>query len=370
MRIFNFNNIFLGTASKKYVKPALKELCNLDPDFKLIDRFPEGIFSFAISYDRKKFIEDINNCPPVFLRHIHPVEKMILIGESGNAPEAILEEITSFFVRIPPGRKVSIQTRRIPGQYKYTLYTFKQLIDPYMKKNCGAKPTVKFPDLIISIFITDSTRIDYKRSLTCSGISCPQLPPPTSSFGLIGLSSPDENLCEWSGGTVRFEREDKQVSRAEFKLLEAFTIFPIELKPGASALDLGSSPGGWTRILAKKGCRVTAVDLAPLDRNIEKMRGVHFIRQDARHFRGTNDSFDIVTCDMNRDPIQAARAILSMTRAFKTGASLIMTIKFTGKNYKKIIDKTLKILKDCFVINRVRQLYHNRDEVTVWGNKK
>jgi hypothetical protein len=46
-------------------------------------------------------------------------------------------------------------------------------------------------------------------------------------------------LSDWAGGVRRFAREEGQLSRSEFKLLEAFEVFDISVPQKGLALDLG-----------------------------------------------------------------------------------------------------------------------------------
>ena len=73
--------------------------------------------------------------------------------------------------------------------------------------------------------------------------------------GYLGLSHAADNVSDWAGGARRFKREKGQVSRAEFKLLEAMELFGLSLRAGGTALDLGAAPGGWTRIMRKQSER-------------------------------------------------------------------------------------------------------------------
>lgn len=347
----------------------MDELKNAAPDIKKIDNYPEGIFSFAIKENKDAFISRIISEKPVYLRHIHPVDILIPILDPRSTPDTVLEGVIPLIGKIQSGKKVAVQARRIPGNYDWTLFSIKKAIDEYLTGNTGIIPAVKQPDLIISIFITDSSRIDYQKSINYN-IQQDFAPPSFwNGFILAGISTPRENLCEWSGGIVRFAKEDDQVSRAEFKLLEAFEVFGIKIRPNSSALDLGASPGGWTRVLAEAGCRVTAVDRAPLDPSISGKNNVRYIQRDARHFRDEKDVYDIVTCDINGDPIQAARALTGTAPSIRKGSPLIMTVKLSGKSQDKIIEKTVKTLKEAFSIERIRQLYHNRDEITVYALK-
>lgn len=76
-------------------------------------------------------------------------------------------------------------------------------------------------------------------------------------------------------GVVRFvEDRESAPSRAYLKLWEVFTLLGTSPKPGELCLDLGSSPGGWTWVLASLGARVFSLDRAPLDPRIDRMPGV------------------------------------------------------------------------------------------------
>ena len=70
-------------------------------------------------------------------------------------------------------------------------------------------------------------------------------------------------------GAVRFV-EDRQgpPNRAYLKLWEFFTRVGKAPRPGELCLDLGSSPGGWSWVLAGLGARVFSVDKAPLAPNV------------------------------------------------------------------------------------------------------
>jgi len=371
LRIYSFNNHYIGTANRKFVKSAIKELKAMCPDVKVIDRFPEGIFTFRINLHREVFYYRLQENPPIFLRHIHPIDRMFFLSKGIFPPDASARAVTSLSHLIKPGRKISVQARRIPGEYDYTLFTFKKKLDPVLANEHYGIPAVKKPDQILSIYVSDSSAIDHTQSATCQLGECRD-GPPTSWEGIVfmGVSTPQENLCEWSGGQVRFAREDRQKSRAEFKLLEAFEVFPIPVEKNGFALDLGASPGGWSRILLQKGFLVTAVDRAPLDHEIQSEKKLRFVKQDALHFRDEPDKYHIITNDINRDPVQSAQAMTAIAPSLKKNFPFVMTIKLTGKSFEKILEKVKKRLEDVFDICGIRQLFHNREEVTIWGVRK
>lgn len=77
---------------------------------------------------------------------------------------------------------------------------------------------------------------------------------------------------------VKQAQKDGYRSRASYKLLELLDKDRL-LRPGMSVVDVGSAPGGWSQVLARrlKGQgRVLATDILPMD----AVEGVHFIQGD------------------------------------------------------------------------------------------
>ncbi|MCW3060564.1 MAG: ribosomal large subunit methytransferase, partial [Capsulimonas sp.] len=101
----------------------------------------------------------------------------------------------------------------------------------------------------------------------------------TPTTGYLGVSPARRNLSAWPGGKHRFKREDGQISRAEFKLLEALSVFGVSLPRGGTALDIGAAPGGWTRVLRAAGLGVVALDPAELDVRLAGDPGVVHVRR-------------------------------------------------------------------------------------------
>ena len=79
---------------------------------------------------------------------------------------------------------------------------------------------------------------------------------------------------------VKRARSEGYASRAAYKLIELDARHRF-LKPGATVVDLGAAPGGWSRVAAErvragKGGRVVAIDLLAM----EAIPGVEFLRLD------------------------------------------------------------------------------------------
>ena len=64
---------------------------------------------------------------------------------------------------------------------------------------------------------------------------------------------------------VHQARQQGWRARSVFKLKELDERFEL-LRRGARVIDLGAAPGSWTQYAVKRGCRVVAVDLLPVQR--------------------------------------------------------------------------------------------------------
>ncbi|CAA9549695.1 MAG: 23S rRNA (cytidine(2498)-2'-O)-methyltransferase [uncultured Thermomicrobiales bacterium] len=182
-------------------------------------------------------------------------------------------------------------------------------------------------------------------------------------FGLNGLSSA---LTDWPGGRVRLAKPKGQISRSEFKLEELFRMGELELPAAGIAVDLGASPGGWTRILRQRGLRVWAVDPAALDPRIARDPEVHHIRTTAGDFLSTTTlKPDLIVNDMRMAAELSASVMLSASRVLKPGGLGVQTLKIAPNRAMATVQTALRMLRQEYEIVFVRQLHHNRNEVTV-----
>jgi 23S rRNA (cytidine2498-2'-O)-methyltransferase len=183
---------------------------------------------------------------------------------------------------------------------------------------------------------------------------------------LLGLNGAASALSDWPGGHVRLAKPKGQISRSEFKLEELFRTTGLKPPEGGLALDLGASPGGWTRILRAHGLDVVAVDPADLDPRLRNDRHIRHVRTTAGPFLDrTTDRFDIVVNDMRMDPAMSTGLMLAAAKHLKPGGLLILTLKLSPKGAVKAVRDALARLDAAVDIELVRQLHHNRDEVTV-----
>jgi 23S rRNA (cytidine2498-2'-O)-methyltransferase len=188
---------------------------------------------------------------------------------------------------------------------------------------------------------------------------------------ILGLNRLQYSLSDWPGGRMRLARSDDRVSRSEFKLEEAIQTFGLDLghggeKVGGKALDLGASPGGWTRILRQQGLEVWSVDPGELDPRVTADRRVHHVKATAGNFFRSNQvKFDVVVNDMRMDQVMSARVMLDAVPHLRRGALAIVTLKGGGRNPLDSARRGLDVLSKEYDVLHARQLHHNRREITV-----
>lgn len=182
----------------------------------------------------------------------------------------------------------------------------------------------------------------------------------------LGLNSRANAIEDWPGGRVRLAKPKGQVSRAEFKLEELFRSTEIAFPDGGRAIDLGASPGGWTRILRQHGFEVWAVDPADLDARLDDDTGVHHVRSTAGPFLAKfGDDVDLIVNDMRMEPELSASVMVSAADRIRDGGMAIQTLKVTPSDALGTIRRASKLLRQRYRIVWIRQLQHNRNEVTV-----
>lgn len=201
---------------------------------------------------------------------------------------------------------------------------------------------------------------------------------PDKSSVLIGTSDP-HNSSPALMGIVRQSMPTEAPSRSTMKLAEAIEVFLDRseqtrlLRAGMQAVDLGAAPGGWTWQLVKRGIRVTAVDNGPMKGAPAKHPLVEHLKQDGFKFV-PRKAVDWLVCDMVEKPSKVATLIGDW---FAAGwcKHAIFNLKLPMKQRLVAVDSALggirKRLDDEGINYRMvaKQLYHDRDEITVFLTK-
>jgi len=248
-----------------------------------------------------------------------------------NAPE-LSQALIDLCENIPVGQNFSIQIRK-KSDFSFPQHVEDKLIAQGHIKN-DSQPT-----WVLSIFVHQDTLY-------------------------AGASYCKDNLSDWNGGMQRFKKADDSISRAEFKLLEALSVFNINLSHSKTALDLGAAPGGWSKVLLERGLEVTAVDPANLSEAILKHPNLIHIKDVAERLK-PKAPYDIIVNDMRMDMIASCKIMLDLAKHLATNGLAIMTLKLPHKEWYKNTKRAMNMLERAYNVKAARQLFHNRSEVTV-----
>lgn len=198
---------------------------------------------------------------------------------------------------------------------------------------------------------------------------------PDKNRALIGTSDP-HNSAAAHMGIQRLKMPHDAPSRSYLKLAEAFEVFLSKeeqkkwLSPGLYAVDLGAAPGGWTWQLLQRGLKVIAVDNGPLKGVVAKHPAVKHLRQDGFRYR-PKQAVDWLVCDMVEQPAKIAALMADWLTSGATTRA-IFNLKLPMKKRVEALANALDSIRTALDAKGIRyrleakQLYHDREEVTVF----
>jgi 23S rRNA (cytidine2498-2'-O)-methyltransferase len=357
----------LVTAHPEFIDVAFNELKRFDRKLHYVELLAPDILLCGfpretIAHDVTTIMRQAAEQRPIFVRHLAPVQDVIQLSNTENGIGELALAIAKLpaFVLLERGQHFAVQTRLIQTdietasahdkKHTYSSGHVNQLLAEAIAEETGAVESIKKPQVVVSLLCT-------------------------MEKAYLGISLTKDNLSDWPGGARHFAQTTEQISRAEFKLLEALEVFGVTLSSQGLALDLGAAPGGWTRLLLEAGMNVVAVDPAKLDDrlsrqpHLEHYRGyaeVYLQEKIKRHRK-----FDIITNDMRMDAREAARLLVEASKCLRTDGFIISVLKLPHARPEidplKNVNEALRLLSKHFGIVHARQLFHNRQEVTVFS---
>ena len=334
------------TAAADFADLAHAELVRAEPDAYFLPDIGPGMTPVRLNGRFLALAERWRQQPPIFVRHICPVQTIVSLAAI-TAPLAELRRVVraELIDLIDPGLPFSVQTRILAGA-PYKPFDINHNLAQTIQAETGAPLDVRQPAQILSVVVTPD--VVY-----------------------LGWSLAIHNLSDWAGGARRLARREGQISRAEFKLLEALAVFQIRLPPRGIALDLGAAPGGWTHILRQHEQYVTAVDPAELHPRLQADKNVRHKQMSAEAYLAQHpDQFDLIVNDMRLDGRDSARLMLRYAPHLYEHGLALMTLKLPRSDdaaggRAQVIDHSLRILRRAYQIANARQLFHNRSEITI-----
>lgn len=342
------------TAHPEFSQVAVSELKQLDKRLTRIEELADGI-TLCEAPDVASLMQRVAREKPIFVRHLAPVQAIATL----NTTERDIGTIATALAELPTFRLLErgshfavqsrlIQTDRSKGERLYSSGQLNRVLAEAFAEETGAIEDIKKPQIVLSILCT-------------------------MQKGYLGISAAEDNLSSWPGGARQFASRPEQISRAEFKLLEALEVFGVSLPERGYALDLGAAPGGWTRLLLDTGLQVVAVDPANLDPRVARRAHLEHYRSYAENYLEEalrkHTRFDIIVNDMRMDAREAARLLVRASPCLRTEGFVLSVFKLPHATH--VIDplenlkSALHILSTSYGIVQAHQLYHNRQEITV-----
>lgn len=181
---------------------------------------------------------------------------------------------------------------------------------------------------------------------------------------LSGVGPAARALSLAPGGRLRAKVPGDRPSRAARKLAEAFAWFGVTPEPGETCVDLGAAPGGWAWLLLQYRARVIAVDPAKLRPDLLTRRGLVHVQRSAFDFV-PDEPVDWLFCDMAWRPLEVAQMLARWARR-KWASLLVANFKLPMKRKAEMVrDVRATLEAGGWRGVRTRQLYHDRDEITL-----
>ncbi|MGM0554453.1 MAG: 23S rRNA (cytidine(2498)-2'-O)-methyltransferase RlmM [Pseudomonadota bacterium] len=177
------------------------------------------------------------------------------------------------------------------------------------------------------------------------------------------------------GGILRLRASRAAPSRSALKLEEAWYQFlPAEdwgqrLAEGMTAVDLGAAPGGWTWQLVRRGMYVHAVDNGPMNADLMATGQVEHHRADAFGWQPPAP-VNWLVCDIVDKPARVTARIADWLVAGWCREA-IFNLKLPMRRRWQTVEDCLAHLRmrleEAEAVHhlRARQLYHDREEITV-----
>ena len=160
-------------------------------------------------------------------------------------------------------------------------------------------------------------------------------------------------------------------SSAYRKLEEAFRTMQISPTATDHCVDLGASPGGWTKALRRYGASVTAVDRAELNGELMQDKLVTFVQGDAFAFSpldtdggGGGKAVDWMVSDAIPEPHRVPELLEAWCQG-KWARRMVVTMKFKGDPDWEQLARAGDVAAAAGYAYRSKHFFNNKNEVTL-----
>lgn len=343
------SSAYIITYTPYFKNVAAREVASIDDSIKVRRDISDGLALITSEEPQDKFLDILNENPPIFLKHIMPVMEAGEIEGDLEKDRDILLTTAKTVVDMSPGSKFAVQCRVVGSGLPYSAKDIEVYIgDAYYEKGCI--PTFSDREILNDDIFVISVLIHGKNYY-------------------MGFSKSNQNLNFHSDeARIRARAGKREISRAESKLVEALATFGVELDGNGTALDLGAAPGGWSKVLADYGYQVLAVDPAALHPDLENHPQIRHFKLKAQDLK-LDDPLDLIVNDMNMEPQKTAVIMNESAHLLREGGLAIVTFKLPY-NAQRGIKEAVSILEKEYDVLKIRSLFHNRQEVTALLKRK
>ena len=332
---------FIVTTSAGFDAQARLELRRLLPGSRATSLFLKGNILLFADFEEGEVLARLGEAETRLISHVFPVQAQVDISTDRSGLQAVAEA-ASAVGRIRPGETFVVRAHR-RGQHEWPARELERSVATRLQELTGEVGEILPPiawQVTVQIY---------------------------QGVGYVGVNHPAELMVKELQVTRKYAPGERPLNRAQWKLREALEEFGLELPAEAWALDLGSAPGGWALVLAERSAHVVAVDPAELDPSVTARANVEHLKMRAEEVLGRleyRERFDLLTCDMNIDPAEAAGILVRMAPALKPGAPAIMTIKYITHRRSEHEREAREVLGAAYEDMRIKRMPHNARETT------
>ena len=162
---------------------------------------------------------------------------------------------------------------------------------------------------------------------------------------------------------------ERPLNRSERKMQELIERFPFIFKNLNCVVDIGSSPGGWAKMLSKKAKKVYAIDTGELKIKANNIIHIKKRAECVDFEKDINEEIDLITNDTNLYPDESIFLTLKFAKYLKTNGYIIHTLKARKPTTKKEdLEQVLNILnhyKNIKIYKIINLKANTKNELTL-----
>ncbi len=374
---------YLVFFDKRFLDQIIKELENLSSkSYRIESYLSDDVVVASMEVEWKELEADFSK-NAVFIERILPIYARL----KPEIDENFASELYTLLTKMVNGEAARLEVLKIGSKDTRNAKSIEVELGKRLE-GMGIRMSMESPSHIVYLVLGND----------CSYLSMLKF---TDSYS--------SSLDKFRSRNIDAELTSNRINRAEFKIYEAFNQFNIRLPDNSIALDIGASPGGWSRFLLNRNAKVVAVDNGLIDYasmpegtkiaiikdkdavlkddqyqsmdiyNIEELPEcikdyglVHF----RKRFEDVKISslkklgpFSIACIDVNISAQESAVMAVVCAETLVENGLLLLTLKMTDDNIEKSIMKAKEALSEEYTNIIVKKLPHNRKELTLFAVK-